>query len=415
MKLDDVEQAMLAGEMGPACRWAIDHQRQVGRMCDAADMVPVSQAHMMAGPESLGDAGVGFVEGLVDQGAQVTVPMITDPRGVDLSHYRPLGQTEEMAGLERRFIAACKAMGIMMTDTCINYQTIMPPLFGDHVAYGDTGVVIYSNSVCGARSNFEGGPSALAAGLTGRTPRYGLHLDEHRQATCRFVVETRPQDLMEWGVLGATIGRMAGSYWQVPVIEGIEGPPTSDEIKHFGAAMASWGSTPLFHIVGVTPECRSLADVGGAALTARQVTADDIADLQSPFGAAGEAVDVVVFAAPQLSLVEMGQVAALCDGRHRSESTDLVVCTSAQVYGDAASMGFVRTIESFGGTVLTGTCFYQQYAREIGEANGWNRLLSNSAKIVNILGGYGYRPALASMADCVASAEAGKIVTTGGA
>ena len=415
MKLDDVEQAMLAGEMGPACRWAIDHQRQVGRMFDAADMVPVSQAHMMADPESLGYAGVGFVEGLVDQGAQVAVPMITDPRGVDLSHYRPLGQTEEMAGLERRFIAACKAMGIMMTDTCINYQTIMPPLFGDHVAYGDTGVVIYSNSVCGARSNFEGGPSALAAGLTGRTPRYGLHLDEHRQATCRFVVETRPQDLMEWGVLGATIGRMAGSYWQVPVIEGIEGPPTSDEIKHFGAAMASWGSTPLFHMVGVTPECRSLADVGGAALTARQVTADDIADLQSPFGAAGEAVDVVVFAAPQLSLVEMGQVAALCDGRHRSESTDLVVCTSAQVYGDAASMGFVRTIESFGGTVLTGTCFYQQYAREIGEANGWNRLLSNSAKIVNILGGYGYRPALASMADCVASAEAGKIVTTGGA
>ncbi len=415
MKLNDEEQAMLAGERGPACSWAIDHQIQVGRMFDAVDMVPVSQAHMMADPESLGDAGVGFVEGLAGEGARVTVPMITDPRGVDLSHYRPLGQTEEMAGLERRFITACKAMGIMMTDTCINYQTIMPPLYGDHVAYGDTGVVIYSNSVCGARSNFEGGPSALAAGLTGRTPRYGLHLEEHRQATCRFVVETRPRDLMEWGVLGATIGRMAGSYWQVPVIEGIEGPPTSDEIKHFGAAMASWGSTPLFHMVGVTPECRSLADVGGAALAARRVTAADIADLQSPFGAAGEAVDVVVFAAPQLSLVEMGQVAALCDGRHRAESTDLVVCTSAQVYGDAASMGFVGTIESFGGTVLTGTCFYQQYAREIGEANGWNRLLSNSAKIVNILGGYGYRPALASMADCVASAEAGKIVAPGGA
>ena len=415
MKLNDEEQAMLAGERGPACSWAIDHQIQVGRMFDAVDMVPVSQAHMMADPESLGDAGVGFVEGLAGEGARVTVPMITDLRGVDLSHYRPLGQTEEMAGLERRFITACKAMGIMMTDTCINYQTIMPPLYGDHVAYGDTGVVIYSNSVCGARSNFEGGPSALAAGLTGRTPRYGLHLEEHRQATCRFVVETRPRDLMEWGVLGATIGRMAGSYWQVPVIEGIEGPPTSDEIKHFGAAMASWGSTPLFHMVGVTPECRSLADVGGAALAARRVTAADIADLQSPFGAAGEAVDVVVFAAPQLSLVEMGQVAALCDGRHRAESTDLVVCTSAQVYGDAASMGFVGTIESFGGTVLTGTCFYQQYAREIGEANGWNRLLSNSAKIVNILGGYGYRPALASMADCVASAEAGKIVAPGGA
>ena len=411
MRLSDVEQAMLGGEMGPSRQWAMDHQMQVGRMFDAADMVPVSQAHMMADPESLGDAGVKFVEGLAAEGAKVTVPMITDPRGVDLSHYQPLGQTEEMAGLERRFVAACKAMGIMMTDTCINYQTIMPPVFGDHVAYGDTGVVIYSNSVCGARSNFEGGPSALAAGLTGRTPRYGLHLDEHRRATCRFVVENRPRDLMEWGVLGATIGRMAGSYWQVPVIEGIDGPPTSDEVKHFGAAMASWGSTPLFHIVGVTPECRSLADVGGETLAATRVGAAELAELSAAFGADGEAVDVVVFAAPQLSLVEMGQVAALCDGRRRAGSTDLVVCTSAQVYGDAEAMGYVEAIRGFGGTVLTGTCFYQQYAREIGEANGWTRLLSNSAKIVNILGGYGYKPALASMADCIASAEAGVVVS----
>ena len=127
----------------------------------------------------------------------------------------------------------------------------------------------------------------------------------------------------------------------------------------------------------------------------------------------GEPLDVAVFAAPQLSLVEMGQVAALCEGRSRASSTDLVVCTSAQVYGDAARMGYVEAIEGFGGTVLTGTCFYQQYAREIGEANGWTRLLSNSAKIVNILGGYGYRPALASMADCVASAEAGVILPAG--
>ena len=191
MRLKDGEEAMLAGEMGPACRWAIEHQLQVGRMFDATDMVPVSQSHMMADPESLGEAGVAFVETLAAQGGAVSVPMITDPRGVDLNHYLPLGQTEEMADLERRFVAACRAMGIMMTDTCINYQTIMPPLYGEHVAYGDTGVVIYSNSVCGARSNFEGGPSALAAGLTGRTPRYGLHLDHNRVATKRFVVEHR--------------------------------------------------------------------------------------------------------------------------------------------------------------------------------------------------------------------------------
>ncbi len=382
-------------------------------MFDAADMVAVSQAHMMADPESLGEAGVAFVEGfaeLPEAERRVAVPMITDPRGVDLSCYEPLGQSEAMADLERRFIAACQALGILMTDTCINYQTIMPPVMGDHVAYGDTGVVIYSNSVCGARSNFEGGPSALAAGLTGRTPRYGLHLDENRRATRRYVVEKAPSDLADWGVLGAVIGRKAGSYWEVPAIEGIEAAPTSDQMKHFGAAMASWGSTPLFHMVGVTPEAPTLDAVAGAGLPAEPVTAADVEALAGQFGGRGDKVDVVVFAAPQLSLVEMRDVARLCEGRRRHDATDLIVCTAPTIYADAARMGFVAAIEDFGGRVLQGTCFYQQYAREIGEANGWTRLLSNSAKIVNILGGYGYRPALASAEACVESAVRGEIV-----
>ncbi|MGI9524680.1 MAG: aconitase X [Hyphomicrobiaceae bacterium] len=413
MQLTSEDLAMRDGELGKARQWAIRHQLQVGRMFDAKDLVPVSQAHMMADPESLGEAGVTFVEKFADlpqSDRQVAIPMITDPRGVDLTYYDPLGQTEEMANLERRFIAACRKLGIMMTDTCINYQTIMPPVFGDHVAYGDTGVVIYSNSVCGARSNFEGGPSALAAGLTGRTPRYGLHLDEKRRATRRFIVREQPEELTAWGVLGAVIGRKSGSYWEVPVIEGIEHPPTSDEIKHMGAAMASYGSTPLFHIVGITPECPRLGDVDGQNLTAEIVTHDDLVELRQPFGAKGEKVDVVVFAAPQLSLIEMQQVADLCRGRKISADTSLLVCTSPSVYADAKRMGINQAIEDFGGKVLQGTCFYQQYAREIGEANGWRRLLSNSVKIVNILGGYGYAPALASMEECVAAAEIGEVI-----
>ena len=111
------------------------------------------------------------------------MPTITDPRGTDFAAAHKLKHQPWMLDLERRAIAAFEALGVLMTDTCINYQTIMPPVRGEHCAYGDTGVVIYSNSVCGARSNFEGGPSALSAGLTGRTPRYGYHLDEHRRAT----------------------------------------------------------------------------------------------------------------------------------------------------------------------------------------------------------------------------------------
>lgn len=408
MKLNAEEKAMLAGEMGEAKRWAIDHQIKVGRAFDAADLVPVSQSHMMVDPESVGDAGVVFLEKLADGGAKVAIPMITDPRGVDLDYYRPLGQTEEMANLDRRTIAACSRMGILMTNTCVNYQTIMPPVRGEHVAFGDTGVVIYCNSVCGARSNFEGGPSALAAGLTGRTPRFGLHLDEKRRATRRFRVRQQPKELTDWGVLGAVVGQKSGSYWEVPVIEGIEVVPTSDQMKHLGAAMASYGSTPLFHMVGITPEAHTLGYVGGDKLDAEIVDADAIGAMRSRFGRKGDAIDVVVFAAPQLSLVEMQSVAQLVSGR--SVKVPLLVCTSPQVYADAARMRLIETIEAAGAKVLQGTCFYNQYAREIGEANGWTRLLSNSAKIVNILGGYGYQPALASMEDCVNSAVTGRIV-----
>src|SRR5438270_3578345 len=257
MHLTDEEKALLAGEFGEPRRWAIQHQIAVGEFFDAADLVPVSQAHIMADTESLGESGVRFLEGLAaapEADRRVRIPTLTEPRGVDFAVYKRLGQTEAMAALEARAIAALKAFGVLMTDTCINYQTIMPPTRGDHLAYGDTGVVIYSNSVFGARSNFEGGPSALAAALTGRTPRYGYHLDECRRPTRRFQITAQPRDLSEWGALGGIVGRACGAYWEVPLIDGIENAPGSDALKHFGAAMASYGSTALFHIPGITAE-----------------------------------------------------------------------------------------------------------------------------------------------------------------
>jgi predicted aconitase len=81
----------------------------------------------------------------------VRIPTITDPRGTDFTAAARLNQQDWMLALERRAIAAFQAFGVLMTDTCINYQTIMPAVRGEHMAYGDTGVVIYSNSVLGAR------------------------------------------------------------------------------------------------------------------------------------------------------------------------------------------------------------------------------------------------------------------------
>jgi predicted aconitase len=410
MQLTDEEEALRAGAFGPAAQWAIEHQIKVGRYLGARDFVAVSQAHIMADTESLGAAGVEWLERMArlpPEQRRVRIPTITDPRGTDFAAAHRLKQQPWMLDLERRAIAAFEALGVLMTNTCINYQTIMPPVLGEHVAYGDTGVVIYCNSVCGARSNFEGGPSALSAGITGRTPRYGYHLDERRAATLIVNVGWTPRALDDWGALGGIVGRLAGDYWQVPALVGIDRIPSSDEMKHFGAALASYGSVALFHMVGVTPEARRIEDVVAAnsSLRRHDVGEADIRAFQQAYALPIEKLDLVVFAAPQLSLVEIAQVADLLDGRR--VTIPLLVVTSPQVKPDADRMGLTGRIEAAGGTVLSGMCFYQSYAREMAEANGWKQLATNSAKLVNILGGYGYKPALASMEACIEAACAG--------
>jgi predicted aconitase len=410
MQLGDEEQAMLAGALGEPRRWAISHQITVGEFFDAADFVPVTQAHIMADTESLGEAGVRFLEGLAaapEPERRVRMPAVTDPRGIDFAHYHRLGQTAAMAALERRAIAAFSAFGVLMTDTCINYQTVLAPLRGEHVAWGDTSSVIYANSVLGARSNFEGGPSALAAALTGRTPRYGYHLDASRRPTRRFRLTARPRELSEWGAAGGIVGEACGSYWQVPVIEGLDAAPGSDALKHFGAALASFGSVALFHMPGITAE---EAEFAGALPAPVAIGADEIAAFMARYAAPGDKLDVVVFAAPQLSLFEIAVVADALDGRRVHPDTAVIVATSPEIKHAADRMGLSARIETAGAILAQGICFYQSYAREMAEANGWTRLMTNSAKLVNILGGYGYRSSLASLERCIDSAVAGKVL-----
>src|SRR6267154_4419572 len=110
MRLTEAEEAMRAGHLGPA------------------DFVPVTQAHVMADTESLGVAGVEWLErmaSLPPQHRRVRIPTITDPRGTDFAAAHRLKHAPWMLHLERRAIAAFEALGVLMTNTCINYQTIM--------------------------------------------------------------------------------------------------------------------------------------------------------------------------------------------------------------------------------------------------------------------------------------------------
>jgi predicted aconitase len=178
-------------------------------------------------------------------------------------------------------------------------------------------------------------------------------------------------------------------------------------MKHFGAALASFGSVALFHMAGITPEAIDLEDVlpKGKTVRTHEVGEADIRALQKKYVNGIDTVDLVVFSAPQLSLVELQQLADLLDGK--KAKIPLLAVTSPQVKPDADRMGLTGRIELAGGSVLEGMCFYQSYAREMAEANNWKRLATNSAKLTNIIGGYGYKPALLSMQACVEAACAG--------
>ena len=224
-------------------------------------------------------------------------------------------------------------------------------------------------------------------------PRYGYHLDEHRSSTHHFEVRFAPRTLSDWGALGAVIGRKSGSYWATPYISGLHTSPTSDELKHFGAALASYGSVPLFHIEGITPEASTHRPNSSCDQDAISITYEDIRTMYA-MNQKGQKIDVVVFAAPQLSLFEIQDIVTILDGRKVNESTKLFVATSPEIKFACDRFGITEKLKASEVMLLSGVCFYQMYARELRLSNSWTTLLSNSAKLVNIILGYGYEPFL---------------------
>ena len=411
MQLTAEEREMLAGGQGSPRAWALNFQTRVGKFFGARRMIPVASAHVAAEMGLLGDAGLALVESLANAGASVCIPSMTDPCSVDFNLHRLFGQPEEHVEKERRLVAALAGMGMMTVNSCIPYQTLTPPRFGEHLAWGDTGSVAFANSVVGARSNFEGGPAAVAAALTGRVPEYGYHLTDQRQGTVLVEVRDRLRERGDWGALGCWIGRQITDYWQVPVITCHDSEPTADDLKHLAAALASYGSFPMFHVVGVTPEARTLDEATHGRSPATMLVAEpgEIGRVYASFTVARPEVDLVVFSAPQLSLIEVHSIVTRLAGQRAHETTKLIVTVDHAVSAESRRLGYTAAIERAGGLVLSGVCFYVMTPDWLREQHGYRRIVTNSAKLANIIAGYGYEPALRPLDACIDAAVAGRL------
>lgn len=413
MKLTHEEQEMLDGKRGGALREAIAYQLEVGKFWEAERFVPITNAHMMGDIEVMGDAGLGYLKHACEQETRCSVPATTNARCMDFAFAAQLGQDSVEAEKEHQIISLMRKMNVVTTDTCINYQTVYQPHVGEHVAWGDTGTVIYANSVFGARTNFEGGPAALAAAVTGRTPEYGFHLDRHRKGTIGVRVEAQLKDLADWGAIGKIVGEKHQNYYAVPVFHGMQRVPVSDELKHLGCALASYGSMAMFHMVGVTPEAPTLEAAFGGNLPVDEIVIAD-ADLEKVYAGYNlkdRSANLVVFSGPQLSLFEIKDLSERFAGRKVHKGTQVFVTTAASVKESASRLGYLAVLEGAGVTVLEGVCFYiLQNLSGMRVANGWTNMISNSSKIVNIIGAHRFNTILRRTQVCVDIACTGELV-----
>jgi hypothetical protein len=354
MQLTQEERQMLAGEHGRATRKAMEILTALGTIYAAERMVPVTSVQIAGVSfDNLGEAGLDFLSEMAAGGEQVRVLTTLNPAGMDIENWHALGIDPDFARSQERVIAAYAQMGVLTTCSCTPYLFGNLPHFAEHIAWAESSAVCYANSVLGARTNREGGPSALAAALTGRTPCYGLHLDENRRPGLTVQVEASLTGTRDFGGLGVAVGRAIESrpLKVIPYLRGIPAA-TVDQLKSLCASLATYGGLSMFHMEGITPESAQFAPPD-ETLVIRQGDLDDAIRSLNAFPS-GEEVDFVSLGCPHLSINEIQRVAKKLAGKHVRKT--FWITTSRPVKRIADQMGYTAVIEAAGAVFAVDTC-----------------------------------------------------------
>jgi predicted aconitase len=349
MQLTKQEQKMLDGAEGYAVRKSMEILVALGEIYGAKSLIKVGSIQVAGVSYSnLGDAGLEFLNELAKDG-KVKVLTTLNPAGMDLENWRKLGISPEFAEKQNLVIDAFQRMGILVSCTCTPYLIGNLPLYGEHVAWSESSAVTFANSVIGAKTNKEGGPSALAAAFVGKTPCYGLHLDENRVPDVHVEVKAELTKLSDWGALGYAVGKKAEN--KISYITGIKSVDL-DELKSFCASVVTYGAKPLFYMQGVTP---------GAELQTRpketvSIKQADIKDAYDSINDQVSDIELVCVGCPHCSINEIAKVAELLKGKKVAEGTEFWVATSRTTKQLADKRGYTEVIEAAGAKFACDTC-----------------------------------------------------------
>jgi len=335
---------MLAGKQGKAVQKSMEILCALGNIFGAERFVPVGSVQIAGvSYHNLGDAGLEFLEDLAKDG-KVRVKTMLNPAGMDLENWKDIGIPEEFAEKQMKVIEAFRTLGVTITCTCTPYLVGYNPKQGEHIAWSESSAVCFSNSILGARTNREGGPSALAAAITGRTPLYGLHLDANRAPKITVDVQTRVKGAHEYGALALAIGKQTKE--KIPLIRGIKGA-SLEELKSFSASFPTYSGAAMCHIEGVTPG-KPVVPEDKIIITQKDVE-DAIRFLNDD-----AQIDFVSVGCPHCSMKEMETIANLLKGKKVRKET--WITTSREIKNQAERKGLTKTIEASGAKIVADTC-----------------------------------------------------------
>ncbi|MFH1221955.1 MAG: aconitase X catalytic domain-containing protein [Candidatus Micrarchaeota archaeon] len=346
MLLTKEEQKMYDGEMGEATRQSMEILTALGKIYGADKMVPITSAQIAGvSYKTIGDAGLEYLQEMVKNGAKVRIPSLLNPAGMDREQWQQLKIPEKFAKKQIEVLDAYAAMGITMSCTCTPYLIGLRPKVGEHIAWSESSAVAFSNSVLGARTNREGGPSALAAAICGSTPNYGYHLDKNRVSDFVVKVEAELKTTTDFGAMGSYIGEIVKN--RNPAFIGVKNA-TEDKLKSLGAAMAASGSVALFFVKGATPEYNVVDKPEEIVFTEKELKAT-----KEKLNMGGKP-DLITIGCPHASINEIKEVAELVKGKKLD--CQLWVCTARQTKAAADKLGYSKIIEAAGGKIVADTC-----------------------------------------------------------
>ncbi len=355
MELTAHEKRMLAGDLGPAPRFAMEVLVKLGQIYGADCLVEVASAQIMAHYGSLHDAGLELAEKFVALGGRFLIPTTEDPLSICERHWRDLGIPEEYAAKQERLRRAVLALGAQPAWTCTPYLAGNLPRFGQNVSWAESSAVSFANSVLGARTNRTPAGLNYCAALTGRMPRMGLYRPENRRGQVLVQVRAGEMSRLDYNTLGLIIGKSVGN--RVPVVEGLPESTGVDDLKYLGAAAASSGVVALYHAPGLTPEACVGDPFGGQAPAERLLVGrEELTAMRREMNTALGEPELGVVGCPHYSVPEMVQLAGLLRGRRLKPGRELWVYTSPTVAELAQGMGCVAEITAAGARIMDGNC-----------------------------------------------------------